>query len=630
MDLPGPEPTSIKVETAVTQGMERSAAGVPVVYTSVRLLLLLVAALVPALIVPGVSFYFDITPKVVLLLAGTAFVLAAWNGSMPRLRGDVGWVVALLGVEALWLGVATTFSTHPALSLNGGNWRRFGLIVNVAVLVYALLVISDCSGRPARINDYLRAIVATGIPIAAYGIAQYLGFDPWLPSASYQAGEAPFTIVRPPATLGHAGYFGTYLVYVALAGAGLLISDRFRTWKIVGGSAFLICSAAMIMSGTRAAFAGLVVGSVVLLVRFPDFRAKRYAVFAAVFLASMAALFLSPPGARLRSRVHWSLEEPLGGARPLLWRDTLNMASHRLATGFGPETFGTEFPRYQSADLARVFPDFQHESPHNVFLDILTSQGLPALIILASILALTLHRSFSANGNAVLGAALAGGLVAQQFNALTVPTALATYLFIALIVSGHHDIAVTAQPARMWPRWIAAAAAIVFLAYAGKLAIADRELAMVRDAVQRADLGQTLAHYEAAQRWEPAGSSADLYASRELANLFRRTADVRVKMQTWTPAFRAATKAVSTSEERQNAFYNLAMFFATQNDAANVERSLRNAIFWAPNWFKPHWALSRLLAAQGRLNEAASEGRLAVNLNGGKDAEVARTLEKSL
>ena len=83
---------------------------------------------------------------------------------------------------------------------------------------------------------------------------------------------------------------------------------------------------------------------------------------------------------------------------------------------------------------------------------------------------------------------------------------------------------------------------------------------------------------------------------------------------------------MTTSEERQNAFYNLAIFFATQNDSANVERSLRNAIVWAPNWFKPHWTLAKLYSTQKRLQEAEHEAQLAVELNGGKDEEVTQTL----
>ena len=64
-------------------------------------------------------------------------------------------------------------------------------------------------------------------------------------------------------------------------------------------------------------------------------------------------------------------------------------------------------------------------------------------------------------------------------------------------------------------------------------------------------------------------------------------------------ALDAGVRAVRSAEDRQNAWYNLAMLLAEQNDAAGAERALRNAIAWAPHWFKPHWALARLLALSG-------------------------------
>jgi tetratricopeptide (TPR) repeat protein len=225
----------------------------------------------------------------------------------------------------------------------------------------------------------------------------------------------------------------------------------------------------------------------------------------------------------------------------------------------------------------------------------------------------------------VLGAGLAGGLASQQFNVFTLPTALYLFLMVALITASYVP-APQAVVKRVWARGVAALLAVVFAFYAGQLALVDHQLALSRDALARSDIRQALSRYREAEQWYPAGSSADLYLSRELANQFRLASDVRVKLQTWTPAFQAAVRAVSTSEEKPNAYYNLAIFFATQNDAANVERSLRNAIVWAPNWFKPHWTLARLYSTQRRLPEAEKEAQLAADLNGGKDQEVMQTL----
>ena len=56
---------------------------------------------------------------------------------------------------------------------------------------------------------------------------------------------------------------------------------------------------------------------------------RRATVSAGVLLAAAGAFYMSPAGTKLRARVHWSLQEPAGGARLWLWRDSLRMAALR-------------------------------------------------------------------------------------------------------------------------------------------------------------------------------------------------------------------------------------------------------------------------------------------------------------
>ena len=92
-------------------------------------------------------------------------------------------------------------------------------------------------------------------------------------------------------------------------------------------------------------------------------------------------------------------------------------------------------------------------------------------------------------------------------------------------------------------------------------------------------------------------------------------------------AFSIARRAAETSEERQNAWYNLAGFYAAQNDAAGVEACLRRSVDASPNWFKSHWALAQVLLLSGRRTEALAEAERAADLDGGKDPEIAKFLQ---
>jgi len=586
-----------------------------------RILLPAAAALVPLAFLPGFSFYFDITPKILILLLITAAALCLWDGSSVRGHTPANWLLLLLLAQIAWLAVATALSRNPALSFNGGNWRRFGLLTYGAVLLYAALVMCDVAADKRRVINYLRASVAAAIPIALYGIAQYSGYDPWLNTIEYHAGEAPFTIVRPPATLGHASYFGTYLVYILFLGVALYVIDLVPWWRITGAVSATLALLAMVLSGTRGALAGLIAGLLVLAVAWPPFRQRRVLLAGAAVAAGLGLFCISPPGEGLRRRIHWALEEPVGGARPQLWLDTLAMSSHKPLSGYGPETFTAQFPRFESIALARAFPDFEHESPHNVFLDALASQGVPGLLLLIATVALAVWTGLRCQGAlpVLLTAGLAGGIVAQMFTSFVMPTALFAYLAAALIAGLSYSGALSI---RRWPLRIPAAAlAVVLIVWGVRLGVSDHQLQLAKQALAHDDLRGAISAYERSRNWHPPGSSADLYFSRELANLFRRTRDVRLKLQIWTPAFQSAARAASTSENPPGAFYNLAIFFATQDDAPDVERSLRAAIEWAPRWFKPHWALSKLLAKEGYLPEARQEAERASEMNGTRGLE---------
>jgi O-antigen ligase len=211
------------------------------------------------------------------------------------------------------------------------------------------------------VRHLLRAIAAAGIPAAVYGILQYFGWDPLIDRSLYHIGEAPLTIVRPPGTLGYVSYFATYLLSVIFAGTALILAEKSRWWKLTGAAAGVLGALAVTLTGTRAAILGLVSGLLLLAVWLRPLARASVVAAAAAAVLGMAAFYLSPAGQMLRSRMRWFVEDPLGGGRLLLWRDSLRMCASRWLLGFGPDTFSIHFPRYQSPELARAYPHFFQE-----------------------------------------------------------------------------------------------------------------------------------------------------------------------------------------------------------------------------------------------------------------------------
>jgi hypothetical protein len=336
------------------------------------------------------------------------------------------------------------------------------------------------------------------------------------------------------------------------------------------------------------------------------------------------------------------------------------MAAAKPLTGFGLDTFVAEFPHYQSEELARDYPDFYHESPHNIFLDALTAEGVPGLLVLVAVAVAAIAGGLRAPPrNSVLALALlpvwlpafVASLVAHQFVVFTAPTAFYFYLGAGVLAGASAGVsteenaahsAVSRVPAG-W-RWAAlaggwaAAGFLVVMAY--RLVAADSALAVVERRLDANDAHGAAEAYRKALNQKGPDVTADLYFSRRWAAVARNAPDTISKLYYGQVAAGAASLATKSPEQQQNAWYNLALLFASSNAASNnlassnnaqaLEYSLRASISAAPVWYKPHWALARLLATEGRLREAEPEARRALYLDGAKDAEVVSTMNAIL
>ena len=410
-------------------------------------------------------------------------------------------------------------------------------------------------------------------------------------------------------------------------------------WKWLAWASIATGSTAVFLSGTRAAMLGLVGGALLLAVLLALWRGVRItrgvAVTAGLLVAAGAVFYVSPAGTKLRARVHWSLQEPAGGARLWLWRDSLRMAASRWPAGYGPETFISSFARVQSAELGRSYPDFYHESPHNIFLDALAAQGVPGLLGLAALSAVGFAAAWRARESQPdVASALAGGLagmtISEQFTSFMLPTALAYYLLAAMLVSLTCRAALKPRPAgRRWPAASATAAlAGLLVVFAVRLIVAENALAAVRRDLDAGLVSDAANEYSRFERWRTPGGGADLWYSRRLVLLAASPTNLTTRVQTLQQAVQAALRATVTAEDPFNAYYNMAEFYASRNDFARTERSLRAAIASAPNSFKAHWMLAQVLEAGRRLHEAEVEAALGVALDGGKHEEVTRTLDQ--
>ena len=247
------------------------------------------------------------------------------------------------------------------------------------------------------------------------------------------------------------------------------------------------------------------------------------------------------------------------------------------------------------------------------------------MAVMLGLCALALRSLRRSPVESALCAGLVATLIAQQFTCFTAATALCFYFTVAMLVA----LGAPRDPPRVVRIPVLALVPLVLVLgwYAIAIVVSDRLLFTTARHLASGELGQASATYELARKWQPPGVSSDLWYSRRLVEAAGRSQRVIEGAGALRLAVAAAARATTNAEDRHNAFYNLASIQAAMNDSAGVESNLRLAIAAAPNWFKPHWTLARLLALAGRRTEAEAEAERAVDLDGGVHPEVARTLK---
>src|ERR1700722_3690203 len=128
------------------------------------ILLPVVAALVSLLILPGGSFWFDVTPKVVVALLGAALACVLFHDWPAFQQPRVKWFGILAAFQAVTLVLGTAFSTHPQLSVLGSTWRRSGLFAELAVLILGVAAAAHFAVDRARVRLFLRVTALAAIP----------------------------------------------------------------------------------------------------------------------------------------------------------------------------------------------------------------------------------------------------------------------------------------------------------------------------------------------------------------------------------------------------------------------------------------------------------------------------------
>jgi tetratricopeptide (TPR) repeat protein len=300
------------------------------------------------------------------------------------------------------------------------------------------------------------------------------------------------------------------------------------------------------------------------------------------------------------------------------------MLAHRTWTGYGLDAFASQFPRFQSAELANAYPDTYNESPHNLILDTLLSQGIGGAAFLA-LIAVVLAAGWRKSRNSLVFAGLIALLVSFQFFSLEITTAAYLYFTLAFLIAAELRpdgamVTTSSIALRVCETW----AAILLAIFALELAVSDWYFERTRKDLAAGNLLVSLRDFENARRWSPPGFDPSLWYSRELLNAARKAN----QFQAMFPEIeKSAWDAYRRAEDRQNACYHLVSVYTNTGELERANSLNNECLALAPSWYLLYWSGASLNVSLHNYDQAERMAAQAVEYSGKHRQEMLRVLE---
>ena len=391
-----------------------------------------------------------VVPKLAALGVLAATALALWAASA---EATVRWHRAAWALAAL-LGLAsasTAFGLDPAVALFGRDAAN-GLVAYLSYGALFFLVLQHATGV-GRLRTLAGVVVASGTVVALGSLYQAIAMTAERVDA-LGLGAVGFLYGRGGGVLGNPDYVGAFLVVPFVLAVGTIVSGRDTWQRIAGGVGAATMASALVVTQVRAGWLGAMAGLIVLTVTVvrrvgPDGRRRLGIVAAAVVAALALSIAFIGPAAMLE-RVTLGVDQGLdamSSGRLSGWRDSLAVIGSRPLLGTGPDSFTLGwYPHATALADASTGAQSYFEDPHNVYLAVAATLGVPALLAFLALVVLALraglhnlHRADAhLEGRALLAswlAALAGVLITAIFTVTVIPTCLMLFVALAAVLS---------------------------------------------------------------------------------------------------------------------------------------------------------------------------------------------------
>lgn len=359
----------------------------------------------------------------VIISGSLGVIFLAFANKLLRLNDKVS-IVLFLFINIKFIGLI--FSEDPYFSFYSSLLRMDGVLSWIYLFGYYLLVKIALT----RYNGF-KYLLRFSTLLAAVSVL-YI-FIEWMSDPSIVLGRQTFT-------LGNPSYFGAHMLFHVGFAFYLLALEKNFIWKLIWSSAVILCMMGLLMSGTRASILGFAAGVIFIaawsihhgLKTIIQQRSRKAMFFICVVFASIIAITncnISNVTPGIERIANTSLDQKEIRTRIAALKAGYCGWKEKPIFGWGEGNYSLVFSQY--TDNSKI--DRWADKCHNIIFEILSTNGLLALIAFLILVILALYNlSFKTQHGFILTGILIAWFIQNQFIFDTLNSYLLLMLLIAL------------------------------------------------------------------------------------------------------------------------------------------------------------------------------------------------------
>jgi len=333
------------------------------------ILLWFIVAVYPFIVIPGPLDFFR-GPRYVFLAVVALIGICVLYKEKIVLKHPV---FIPIGLFIFFMFLSAVFSGNVSTGFIGSSIRYTGAITYIFCVVLFFLAYNY-----GEYEEIFKPMVYAAAIVAVIGILQYFGYN-FVPYEYHNTSAY--------STMGNTNWLATYLVIILPAAVLLYLFFKNRIMMVCSG----IIYAGLLTSLTRGAWLAFFITFVIICVFLIIKKKSLHNLINIVIVFSLVTIILLPANEGLIYKRAFSIPENIesavknegeaGSNRVEIWNKTFLIAADNLLLGVGPDQLAIEMKKGGVMDKA-----------HNIYLEILATMGLPALLSFLAFMTFFLRR----------------------------------------------------------------------------------------------------------------------------------------------------------------------------------------------------------------------------------------------